>query len=1513
MASPLPDLLVTTAPSASVLVALPALNSGRTLIGHGEPSSGSLVVNPNSTITYTPAAGFTGVDQFTYTLRDAVDTVYEGRVVVTVARTNSGPVVGNDTAATSINTPVSISVLANDNDPDGSPLLVVALDSPAHGSVSVQPDNRLRYTPQKGFTGSDSFTYTVSDLTGATAKASVSVTVAGTGRPPVAKDDAVTTTVGTSATVALLANDNDPDNDPLSLVSLGLPQHGTLKVNANQTLTYTPDAGFVGPDEFSYVIGDGKGSTAEGRVTVRVERPNQTPVLTDDTLITPVNTPATITMLANDNDPDGDALKLVGLGLPQQGTLALNLDRTLTYTPKAGFSGTDGFTYTVNDGWGGTATARVAVQVGSASPLVYANGYSFRRRMAIPAALIHGVHAGFPFWFRLSSSFLKPTSGGGRLTGGNQLDVRFELEDGTKLPHEIEAYDAAAGSLAAWIRLPLLSTEADTRLFLYYGKPGLTESEADPAGVWADYLSVWHLPTLTDRGPGGRTLTAAGTVANDVDGLNGAIRLAGAGTLGRTDASTWLGGLAGVTVQVRAKADAIGGERGLINGGAFDDTASGITLRQAGADGAFFAKLKTSVGDMTLTTKGGLQSTGWQSLAMAWSAGDSRLGLYLNGAKADTAATTDIGTGTNVTTAITGALALGAGSRDTAAGGWLGLVDEIRIRPNSLSEGWLAAEHANQTAPDSFFGLGAEDSADDRTLSPVAVPIRIATLVNAWVDVDVLAGAVTATGQATPTLVSVGQPASGIASIIDGRVRYTPTIGFVGSDSFVYTLGAGAKRTTSRITVAVQKLDVSLPTPRRTVPVSSAGQLAFALAAAQEGDHILLADGTYGGNYVAALPGSPTDPVVIRSVNPLGAKLTGALQVTGEDVWVWGLTLESATVELAANRARMSRCRQSNTTSVAILVSRGDGVEIDYNELFALRERGISVKPDLADPAAVQNTYIHHNYIHDIAGSAVENAAEAVQLGQLKTHTDLPLKARVEYNLFENVGVENECISIKSSDNYIGFNTLLNCRSRLVSRHGERNSIAANWIEGSFGLRAFDRSGTLLGNRLIGTSTALQVMSGNVTALDWPSSGTDPAATDWLLAGNNAGATVIGFGLTGLELPATNTRVEAHTGSLLLSRETGTVQSPTTALTIPTARRLSRVEVGPHATPVEIQVPAVSYDLAPDWSKNWVMHKAHANAGVSQLTSGVRMFTPDTTNDAEAGGVALWGKTPVEGDFEFSWRTKVTQKLSVTDGSFFNFYFDALGEGTAAWPQDITTWSVGSEDQYPEATNTVTARTTTEIQSRINAHSSGVTKIIVEDGTYAGSITINKSGILLYGRTINGARFTSRMTVSGSGSVVARLWLQKGIDLRGDASRVSRCKVDAVAAGEYAVRLHRPKTKADGNNILNCPAGFWVSNSAEGCRPHPQLGPRPERRRSGRQGPGLLYRREPGQLGGRIRRRRQLQSHRELEDPPASGGEGRRRHRPCAHGARRGRQRWPGSQRLLPQWCAGEVLVLLGF
>jgi hypothetical protein len=205
------------------------------------------------------------------------------------------------------------------------------------------------------------------------------------------------------------------------------------------------------------------------------------------------------------------------------------------------------------------------------------------------------------------------------------FDLRFEAEDGTLLPHEVEAYDAGAGALEAWVRLPRLSAAAGARLFLYYGKPGQTASAADPAALWGDYLAIWHLPA-----------TAAGSVAGDAGGLAGSVRLAGAGTLGRGDAA-FLDGLPALTLQLRAKADATGHERGLVNLGGFGDAGSALTLRYAGAGGALHARLRTTAGDATITTEGGAQGTGWQALALAWTSGDPRPSLHLDGVQLEAA------------------------------------------------------------------------------------------------------------------------------------------------------------------------------------------------------------------------------------------------------------------------------------------------------------------------------------------------------------------------------------------------------------------------------------------------------------------------------------------------------------------------------------------------------------------------------------------------------------------------------------------------------------------------------------------------------------------------------------------------------------------------------------------------------------------------------------------------------------------------------------------------------------
>ena len=119
--------------------------------------------------------------------------------------------------------------------------------------------------------------------------------------------------------------------------------------------------------------------------------------------------------------------------------------------------------------------------------------------------------------------------------------------------------------------------------------------------------------------------------------------------------------------------------------------------------------------------------------------------------------------------------------------------------------------------------------------------------------------------------------------------------------------------------------------------------------------------------------------------------------------------------------------------------------------------------------------------------------------------------------------------------------------------------------------------------------------------------------------------------------------------------------------------------------------------------------------------------------------------------------------------------------------------------------------------------------------------------------------------------------------------RVSRCKVDAVAAGEYAIRLHRPKTKADGNNILNCPAGFWVSNSAKGAVltrnwVHDQSDGAP-----GDKDQAFYIGESPANSAGGFNviasynRTENWKTHQHLE---VKGGDVTR---PCAYGARRGR------------------------
>jgi hypothetical protein len=160
----------------------------------------------------------------------------------------------------------------NDSDPDGDTLIITAVGTPAHGSASFTSTS-VTYKPATGFSGGDSFGYTISDGRGGTASSTISVTVAP--RPnhsPVAVADSASTSapVGELADVciAVLANDSDPDGDTLSIAGFTQASAGTV-VRSGNLLCYSVYAGNI-TRTFTYTISDGFGGSSTATVTVKV-------------------------------------------------------------------------------------------------------------------------------------------------------------------------------------------------------------------------------------------------------------------------------------------------------------------------------------------------------------------------------------------------------------------------------------------------------------------------------------------------------------------------------------------------------------------------------------------------------------------------------------------------------------------------------------------------------------------------------------------------------------------------------------------------------------------------------------------------------------------------------------------------------------------------------------------------------------------------------------------------------------------------------------------------------------------------------------------------------------------------------------------------------------------------------------------------------------------------------------------------------------------------------------------
>ncbi|MFA2932494.1 tandem-95 repeat protein, partial [Acinetobacter pittii] len=314
---------------------------------------------------------------------------------------NTPPVASDDTYNTAFNTPVALNPLANDSDADGNPLTITAINgvtltpgtaqqiNTPNGVVNIDAQGTITFTPNNGFTGQESFNYSISDGQGGSSTATETINVAAApNTPPVASDDTYNTAYNTPVTLTPLANDSDADGGTLTITAIngvtltpGTAQqintpNGVVNIDAQGTITFTPNAGFSGQETFNYSISDGQGgsSTATGTINVSAA-PNTPPVASDDTYNTAFNTPVTLNPLANDTDADGNPLTITAIngvtltpGTAQQintpnGVVNIDAQGTITFTPNTGFSGQESFNYSISDGQGGTSTANQIISI----------------------------------------------------------------------------------------------------------------------------------------------------------------------------------------------------------------------------------------------------------------------------------------------------------------------------------------------------------------------------------------------------------------------------------------------------------------------------------------------------------------------------------------------------------------------------------------------------------------------------------------------------------------------------------------------------------------------------------------------------------------------------------------------------------------------------------------------------------------------------------------------------------------------------------------------------------------------------------------------------------------------------------------------------------------------------------------------------------------------------------------------------------------------------------------------
>lgn len=324
-----------------------------------QPLHGQLMIQPDGSFSYVPVANYNGVDTFDWTVTDAAGATSSGTYTIFVTAVNDAPVGDAATGSGSEDFAITGFLTASDVDSDQSALTYGYGTMPANGTLVI--DNvtgAYTYTPNADFFGTDSFTFVVYDGQALSEPQTISLTVESVNDSPNGSTSTVSGAEDNSISGAVLATDVDNTNGEL-VYSIGAdPEHGTVVFNPDGTYTYTPNADFNGTDSFTWSVEDPDGEGSSGTVNITVNPVNDAPRAPDYDLTGTEDNTVLITI--PDNDVDGEAQTVTSVGgqtiaagqtvTLAEGTVTLQMDGNLLFTPAADYNGSVDFDYVLASG-----------------------------------------------------------------------------------------------------------------------------------------------------------------------------------------------------------------------------------------------------------------------------------------------------------------------------------------------------------------------------------------------------------------------------------------------------------------------------------------------------------------------------------------------------------------------------------------------------------------------------------------------------------------------------------------------------------------------------------------------------------------------------------------------------------------------------------------------------------------------------------------------------------------------------------------------------------------------------------------------------------------------------------------------------------------------------------------------------------------------------------------------------------------------------------------------------------